>query len=74
VEPCRVNRGFEHGVSRTVEADEFSMDPTVHDGHVNARTWRCGVDRAGLDFPPRAAIGQYHASDRLRRLCGVSRI
>ena len=44
VQPRRVDRGFEHGVARAVEADELAAHALVHHGRLDARARRRAVD------------------------------
>src|SRR5438045_2083247 len=63
MQPSDVNRGFEHRVTRAVEADELARPALVNHTCFDTRTRRRSVDRVNRDLAPGAAISEDDAGD-----------
>ena len=62
-----IDRRFEHGVPRAIEANELPRHTAMHHRHLDARPWRRTVDRSDLQLAPGAAVRQHHTAHRDRR-------
>src|SRR5678816_2643446 len=61
-----VNRRFEHGMTSTVETDEFTADALMNRACLDSRSRRRAVDRCDLQLSPRARASEHHAAYGLR--------
>ena len=66
VQARRINRSLENGMTRAIEADEFTARSAMNDIHVDSRSRRRAVDRSNLQLPPRTTIVEHDAADARR--------